>query len=64
MLPVDTWLSAMTLESGLPPRPARVGHSHAWARGLRRAVGRGLIALGQALAGPEGVGSRTVSVGH
>jgi hypothetical protein len=64
MLPIDTWFSAMTLESGLPPRPPRTTHSNGWARGLRRTVGRGLIALGSALAGPEGVGSRTVSVGH
>jgi hypothetical protein len=64
MLPIDTWLSAMTLESGLPPRPQRTTHSNARTRGLRRTVGRGLIALGQALAGPEGVASRTVSVGH
>lgn len=64
MLPIYTWLGAMTLESGLPPRPPRAAHSNAWARGLRRTLGRGLIAIGLALAGPEGVGSRTVSVGH
>ncbi len=64
MLPIETWLGAMTLESGLPPRPPRTPHSNAWARGLRRTVGRGLIALGQALAGPESTASRTVSVSH
>jgi hypothetical protein len=64
MLPINIWLAAMTLESGLPPRPPRAAHSNAWARGLRLAVGRGLIALGQALAGPDAIGTRTVSVGH
>lgn len=64
MLPIDTWLGAMTLESGRPPRPPRVGHSNTWARGVRRTMGRGLIALGQALAGPDRIGSRSVSVGR
>lgn len=64
MLPIHTWLGAMTLESGLPPRPPRTAPSNAWARGLRRAVGRGLIALGQALAGPEASPRARASVSH
>lgn len=63
MLPIQSWLAAMTLESGLPPRPTTSSsHTHARLRLLRRTVGRGLIALGRALAGPDAVGARTVSV--
>ena len=51
MLPVASWLQAMNTEATLPQRtmqtmPAARVHS-----GLRRAVGRGLIAVGVALAG-------------
>lgn len=63
MLPIEAWLNAMTIESGLPRRPPYLRHPAA-GRGLRRAVGRRLIALGQALAGSEAVVTRTVSVGH
>lgn len=63
MLPIESWYGAMTVESGLPPRPPRVAHSNGSARGVRRTIGRGLIALGLALAGPDAVGSRTVSAG-
>lgn len=62
MLPIESWLAAMTLESGLPPRPtSSPSHHQAGPRLLRRTVGRGLIALGRALAGPDAVGARTVS---
>jgi hypothetical protein len=63
MLPIESWFAALTLESGLPPRPtSSASHPHAGLRLLRRTVGRGLIALGLALTGSDAVGSRTVSV--
>ena len=63
MLPIEPWFNAMTIESGLPARPPNQVQSTAAGRGLRRVVGRGLIALGQALAGSS-LSSRTVSVGR
>lgn len=63
MLPIEPWFNAMTLEAGLPPRPPNNAQP-AGSRGLRRALGRGLIALGRALAGPEAIGNRTVSLGR
>ena len=66
MLPLMTWLAAMNLESTLPPRPPRPRATAAipGARLVRRTIGRGLIALGQTLAGAEAIGTRTVSVGR
>jgi hypothetical protein len=63
MLPLEPWLAAMNIEAQLPTRPARSRHSTANGQnGLRRTVGRGLIALGVALAGAET--GRPVSVGR
>ena len=64
MLPVESWCAAMTLEPGTSPRPAGRSAFHAPARQLRRALGRGLIAFGQAVAGPDAIGARPVSVGR
>ena len=64
MLPIDTWLAAMTVESHLPTRPPINNNHAASARLMRRAVGRGLIALGKAVAGNETVAPRTVGVGR
>jgi hypothetical protein len=60
MLPVQPWLAAMNIESTLPSRgsPRAQAGTHS---GLRRAMGRGLIALGVALAGTDKAG-RSVSV--
>ena len=62
MLPLEPWLAAMNIESHLPARPPQPSHTTS-GHGLRRVVGRGLIALGVALGGAEGAG-RTVSVGR
>ena len=64
MLPVESWLAAMTLEQGSGRRPTTPAHNRATARQLRRTVGRGLIALGLALAGPDAIASNPVSVGR
>jgi len=64
MLPIEPWLNAMNLESGLAPRPRPVNHSPSVARSVRRVVGRGLIAVGQALAGQEAMSGRQISVGR
>jgi hypothetical protein len=61
MLPVQPWLAAMNIESTLPNRPPHSGVQAGPHSGVRRIVGRGLIALGVALAGTEQTG-RTVSV--
>ena len=64
MLPIDTWLAAMTVESHLPTRPAIRNNHITSARLLRRAVGRGLIALGRAVAGNDAIAPRPVGVGR
>ena len=54
MLPLEPWLAAMNIESHLPSRPPQPNHAtHSGHSALRRVVGRGLISLGVALAGPE-----------
>ena len=64
MLPLEPWLAAMNIESHLPARPPQPSHSTpSGYAGLRRVVGRGLIALGVALAGTDGT-NRQVSVGR
>jgi hypothetical protein len=64
MLPIQAWLNAMNIEAGLPARPRAAGWTAAGAHGLRRRVGRGLIALGQVVAGREGIAAHSVSVGR
>ena len=64
MLPLEPWLAAMNIESHLPSRPPQPNHPTTHGLGsLRRVVGRGLIALGVALAGADGAG-RSVTVGR
>jgi hypothetical protein len=60
MLPLEPWLAAMNIESQLPTRPPQPNHAHSGHGALRRALGRGLISLGVALAGSEAA-SRAVS---
>ena len=61
MLPLEPWLAAMNIESQLPQRPPQPSHTTKSGYGsLRRVAGRGLIALGVALAGRETAG-RTVT---
>ena len=62
MLPTQPWLSAMNIESTLPPQ-----HSprHLAAAGsLRRGIGYGLIWLGRLVVGPETTVRSQVSVGR
>ena len=63
MLPLEPWLAAMNIESNLPGRPPRAAADNGTHLGLRRTVGRGLIALGLALAGNEPV-NRPLSAGR
>jgi hypothetical protein len=60
MLPLEPWLAAMNIESQLPSRPPQPNRAPSGHGVLRRVVGRGLISLGVALAGPE-TSSRAVS---
>ena len=53
MLPMEPWLAAMNIESHLPARPPKPSHTSSGPSSLRRVVGRGLIALGVALAGAD-----------
>jgi hypothetical protein len=53
MLPLEPWLAAMNIESQLPPRPPQPNQTPSGHGLLRRVVGRGLINIGVALAGPE-----------
>jgi hypothetical protein len=54
MLPLQPWLAAMAIEANLPPRPARYRAERTADGGLRALVGRGLIGLGNFVAGIDG----------
>ena len=62
MLPTQPWLSAMNIESTLPPR--QPSPRQATAGSLRRGIGHLLISLGRLLVGPEGTARTQISVGR
>lgn len=62
MLPTQPWLSAMNIESSLPPRQS--SPRQAATGGLRRGIGYRLIALGRVLVGPEATARAQISVGR